>query len=224
MNQLEKLRRENNRQDKLLSKENNTIITDMICYLKASNLCQYDIEIMRKELTGMALETQLKGDKFSAVIGEDYKAFCNNLMRNGSKKTPYKKILEAVHIFIFGIMILYIAEIIFSSANIFSSGQFLLQITSGFIVSTLVAVGMGFSVYYYLTKNSFELSKKNRKLQILFIVSFSAVWTATVLFRVFMGKAVLLTINSLYPLIFIVLLYLIVRILNDKYENSFFKE
>ena len=224
MNRLKKLRKENNAQDKLLPKESDAIITDMVCYLRSSDLCEYDIEVIRKELTGMALEAQLRNKKFNDVIGEDYKTLCDELMKNGSKKTRYEKVLETAYILVYGIMALNLAEIVFSSTiiNIFKSGEFSIQITSGFVISTLIAVGMGFGVYYYITKNSFELSKKNRKMQALFVIGFAAVWITAVLLRLFLGKTVLLTINCLYPIVLLGLAFLAVKFLNDRYANSFF--
>lgn len=47
-NSLEKLRKENNSNDKLLTKENDRIMTDMVVYLRSSKLCDYDIEIIRR--------------------------------------------------------------------------------------------------------------------------------------------------------------------------------
>lgn len=38
VNQLKKLRRENNLRDKQLSVENNLVIMDIVCYLRSSNL------------------------------------------------------------------------------------------------------------------------------------------------------------------------------------------
>lgn len=225
MNKLKELRKENNAQDKRLSKENDAIITDMICYLRASDLCEYDIEVIRKELTGMALEAQLRNEEFNDVIGGDHKAFCNELMKNGSKKSLYANVLETAYILVHGILALYLFEIIISTTiiNIVKFGQFSMQITSGFVISTSLAVGIGFAVFYYITKNSFELSNKNRKIRVLFVIVFSAVWTIAVLLRLFMGETVLLTINCLYPIVFLALAYLIIKFLNDKYENSFFK-
>ncbi|MDF3002400.1 MAG: hypothetical protein K0Q48_2519 [Bacillota bacterium] len=225
MNQLKKLRKENNKQDKLLSNESNTIMVDMVCYLRASNLCEYDIEVIRKELTGMALESQLRNQQFSEVIGEDYKAFCDELIKNGSSKTRYEKGLEISYVLVHGIMVLYLVEIVCSSAivNIIQSGQFSMQITAGFVLSTLIALGMGFGIYYYMTKNSFELTKKNRKLQFVLIIGFAVVWTSVVLLRLVMKNTVLLTINCFYPIIVLAPAYLIITVLNHNYTNSFFK-
>lgn len=224
-NRLNKLRKENNIQDKQLSKENNSIMTDMICYLRASNLCEYDIEIIRKELIGMALEAQLRGETFDDVFGKDYKAFCIELMKNGRQKTFYEKALEVFYTLTFVFIVLYIAEIFISSAilNIFKFGEFTMPITLGFIIATLIAAGMGYLIYYYFTKNSFEFSKKNRKIQILYVVGFTIVWTAALLFRFLFDKTVLLTINCLYPIIILTIAFILIKLLNDRHANSFFK-
>ncbi|SHI21410.1 hypothetical protein [Desulfosporosinus lacus] len=224
-NQLEKLRKENNVLDKQLSKENNTIIMDMVCYLRSSDLCEYDIENIRKELTGMALEAQLRNENFNDVAGDDYKALCDELMKNGRQKTLYEKALEILYVLVYGIGTLYLAEILFSSTiiNIFKFGQFAMPITSGFLVSTFFAVVIAFSVYNYFTKNSFELSNHNRKTQIIFIIGFTAVWTVVLLFRVFMGKTVLWSINFLYPTVFLAIAFVLIKRLEDQHVNNIFK-
>lgn len=223
--QLKKLRKENNEQDKQLSKENNAIITDMVCYLRSSDLCDYDIEIIRKELTGMALESQLRNEKFNDVAGDDYKVLCNELMKNGRQKTRYEKALEMLYIFVYGVGTLYLAEILFSSTiiNIFKLGQFTMPITSGFIISTLLAVAIAFGVYSYFTRNSFEFSKHNRKTQIIFITGFTAAWTVVLLTRVFMGKTIIISINCLYPIVFLAVAFVLINTLADQYVNNLFK-
>lgn len=222
-NKLEKLRKENNAQDKQLSKENGTIITDMVCYLRSSDLCDYDIEIIRKELTGMALEAQLRNEKFNDVVSDDYKTLCDELVKNGRQKTLYEKTLEVLYILVYGIGALYVIEILFSSTiiNIFKSGQFTMPITSGFVISSLFAVGIAFCTYYYFTKKSFELSKHNRKVQILFIIGFAAAWTATVLIKVFMKNNVLFSINCLYPIVLVAIAFMVIKFLSDRYANNY---
>lgn len=224
-NQLEKLRKENNLLDKQLSKENNTIMIDMVCYLRSSDLCDYDIEIIRKELTGMALEAQLRNEKFSDAVGDDYKALCDELMKNGRQKTLNEKALEILYVLVFGVGTLYLVEILFSSTiiNIVKFGQFTMPITSGFLVSTFIAVVMAFSVYNYFTKNSFELSNHNRKTQIKFIIAFTVVWTAVLLIRVFMENTVLWSVNCLYPAAFLALAFVLIKRLGDRHANNLLK-
>lgn len=225
-NRLNKLRKENNMQDKQLSKENSPIMTDIICYLRASDLCEYDIEIIRKELIGMALESQLRGENFSDIVGDDKKAFCMELMENGRQKTNYEKILGILYTITNALLVLYIAEIMLSSTifNILKYNQFTMPITLSFVVMTLFAVGMGYFVYYYFTKNSHETLKKNRKTQILFLAGFTILWAAALLFRYLFDQMVIINVNCLYPLVAFAVAFAIIKFLNNQYENSFFTE
>ena len=220
-NQLEELRQSNNKLDQQLSKENNAILTDMVCYLKSSDLREYEIEVIRKDLTGMALETQLRNEKFSDIAGDDYKELCDELIKNGSRKSFCEKALELLYVLAFGVGILYFAEIIFTSTiiNIFKYGQFSMPITSGFLISTLAAVGMGFGIYYYFTKMAFALSAPGHKTKVLFIIGFTVIWAALVVIRVFLGKTVLFHINCLYPLLFFVIAFTVIKFLSNRYTN-----
>lgn len=224
MNRLNKLRKENNLQDKQLSKENNPIMTDIICYLRASDLCEYDLEIIRKELIGMALESQLRGENFGDIVGDDKKAFCMELMENGRQKTNYEKILGILYTLTNALLVLYIAEIFLTATiiNILKNNQFTMPITLGFVVMTLFAIAMGYFVYYYFTKNSFETLKRNRKTQILFLVGFIILWAAALFFRYLLDQTVLITVNCLYPLVIFAVAFAVIKLLNNQYENGFF--
>lgn len=98
-----------------------------------------------------------------------------------------------------------------------------MPITSGFLVSTFIAVVMAFSVYNYFTKNSFELSNHNRKTQIKFIIAFTVVWTAVLLIRVFMENTVLWSVNCLYPAAFLALAFVLIKRLEDRHANNLLK-
>ncbi len=221
-NKLTKLRKENNLIDKQLSKENNLILTDMVCYLHSSDICEYDIEVIRKELTGMALEAQLRSEKFRDVIGEDYKELCDELMKNSRKKTLYEKLLENLYILVHGIGILFIFEVITTPTikNIFKNGSFKMDITTGFAVTIFTAVAMAFGIYYYITKKAFESSSLKYKL--IFIISFTAIWTSVIIFRILKGKAVMFQINCIYPLVFFAFAYAAIIYLDNRHANTFF--
>jgi DNA-binding ferritin-like protein (Dps family) len=224
-NKLDKLRQENNRLDKQLTKENHNIMIDMVCYLRSSDLSDYDIENIRKELTGMALEAQLRNENFKDVVGDDYQALCDALMKNGRQKTLYERTLEILSILVYGIGVLYLIEIFFSSTitDIFKFGQFTMPITSGFIISTIMAALMAFGTYHFLTKYSFEFSNHNRTIKALFFIGFTAAWTSILLIKVFMDNNVLLTINCIYPLVFFAGAYVVIKYFNDRYANSLFE-
>ncbi|WP_347488568.1 hypothetical protein [Desulfoscipio sp. XC116] len=222
-NQLKRLRRENNTLDKQVLQENNTILTNMVCYLRSSRLCEYDIEIIRKELTGMALEAQLRGESFGNMVGEDFRAFCDELMKSGRQKTRCEKILELVTILTWGLGILFVIELFFSLTlfNLFKPGPDIMPVTSGFLLSTLLTLVFVYGLYYSITRKAFELSGHDRKTKTIFILGFSASWTAIVLIKVLM-KTVIFSITFWYPLIFFIIALVVIKYLNDFHANRSF--
>ncbi|MEG1256751.1 hypothetical protein [Clostridium sp.] len=227
MNALNRIRKENNTAEKQLSDDNNVVLTDMVVYLHSSNLNEYDIEAIRKDLIGMALESQLRLEDFKESIGEDYKSFCDKLIKNGRKKTKYEIILENLFIFIVGAGILFILEILSSSVinDIFTKKSLHISINIGFILSTLGALVGAYGIYWYVTSKSFELTgKESLKNNMGFIIVYIIVFVAMIFCKVKLKDNVLFTVNVLYPLVFFIGGFLIVNTLNNKNINGYAKE
>ncbi len=224
-NHLNKLRKENNRQDRKLTPENNNIMTDVICYLRSSNLCEYDLEVIRKDLLGMALESQIRGDTLQNVIGADYKSFCQELISNGRQKSVYEKTLEALFVFSFVFTVLYICEMIFSSTvfNAVKFSQFNMHITLGFVIGSLLIILMGYSIYYFIAKRTFEFTEKDRKTQFTYIIGFMVLWSLSFLSRSLFDETILCTVNSLFPLLVSCLFNIIIQWLTIKHANHYFE-
>lgn len=165
------LKKENNRLEKNLSKVNKKILTDMIVYLHSSNLREIDIQVMRKDLIGMALECELRGDSLESAIGDDFKSFCNELIANSRTTTVYEKILDNINnilfILLLGLSILTIQQLVFFTefkANNFNMSIMLYDFS--LIISMIIIV---FVFIKPFSKKSFELSKWNSKESIMFI-------------------------------------------------------
>lgn len=225
-NALKNLQKENNRLEKQLTTDNDLILTDIVVYLRSSNLKDYDIEVIRKELIGMALESQLRGSSLKDTVGEDYKEFCDELIKNGREKTVYEKSLDYLTIFSAGVGFLYLLEVVFTStiANIFTKADFTMPITLGFLISTAFNVIFALAIYWYISNKSFELSGKNRrKYQVVFILVFTVIFSSGVLFKIFFKDVVLFSINSLYPFLFFIIALVINKILTDRNIDSIAK-
>lgn len=167
MNPLKQLRKENNQTEKQLNQENAALMTDMIVYLHSGKLCEYDIEIIRKELMGMALEAQLRGDSAQSVFGDDLQAFCDELMKQGRKKTGYESALEWADIIVNGFAILFLIELIFEAVPQWVAGTSCpasyLPLTAGFLFSSVLCIATALYVYNDITKHSFRFSKGRHK-------------------------------------------------------------
>ena len=216
MKNLKLIRKDNCEQEKSLFIDNLTVITDMVVYLHSSDLCEYDIEIIRKDLIGMALEAQLRGEKFKHVIGEDYKSFCNELIESGDRKSTREKILNNLFIIIIVVGSALILEIV--SYLVLSSKdmlEFHMPITWGFMLSTLLITVAGYGTIIFITKNSFKLSDEDSRRTInLFGISYFMTFSIIGIIKYFFRNSVIGTINYVYPLIILAVTLIVIKLLN----------
>lgn len=223
MNAEKKLRKENNKSETSLSKSTNLILTDMIVYLHSSDLCEYDIEIIRKELIGMAEESQMRGQAFQDVVGEDYKGFCDDLIQNGRKKSKQEKFIEMAYVLIVGFGVLFIYEIlsktIIAAVKGVSSDVLKMDISLGFVISSLCALIAANLIYLVFSKYAFELSM-HKKYRIGSVVLFSFLFTAMVAVRYFLNGVILCTLNWLFPMFLLICCYVMIKILDNRKSNE----
>lgn len=219
VNRLKKLRKENNEKDKLLSQENRRLMTDMVVYLRSSNLCDYDIEAIRRELFGMIYEAQLRGETADQAIGDNYKGFCDELMESGRQKSFYEKAMEWAYVLVAGLGSLFVVEAVFSGVlyGAFFHGGFTITITLGFAVSAVLMVAGAWSVYGYITKYSFQLPGKGlSRYRIFFLIGFVLYFSGTLVVRMLLDDIRLFQLNVFIPLAVFAAAYLIVKGLGDK--------
>lgn len=227
VNELTKIRKEIDSLEKQLNDYNNIVLTDMIVYLHSSNLKEYDIQVIRKELVNMALEYQIRGQDFKEAIGCDYKEFCNELIKSAREKTLYENILEKAYVVIGGIGILYLYEMFLSSTiiNIFKTGSFSMPITLGFLGATFIATVSAFYIYWYITKKSFELTKpKMGKDKLFIVISGIFTWVIALIMRVKFDKTILFSINCVYPVVFLAISFGLICFLKNKNINEVAKQ
>lgn len=223
MNPEKELRKENNKRDKQLTKENDRLLTDMIVYLHSGNLCEYDVEIIRKELLGMALEAQARNDDLKNVIGDDYKSFCDELMKSGRQKTKYEKALEWSYIGVFAIGVLFLFEYLSDEIVIgiklgWNKLSLNMPVSWGFTLSTLCCILAAFFIFHFFSKNSFDMDLLKYKIMFGFLVGFSA--AAIFAVKVLMDKMILCTVNIVYPAILIAALFVLVKILETRHAKD----
>jgi len=73
---------------KKLNPENKEILTDIRKYIYAKGVNEKILNEIELDIAGMLLESQKRGEKASEAIGEDYKAFCDELIKNCPRKKP----------------------------------------------------------------------------------------------------------------------------------------
>lgn len=93
------LNKRNNELDKEINEENTAAMTDIVCYLRVANISDYYQETVRRDLLEMVLSAQDRGESIQSVIGEDYKAFSDEVVENLPQKTPKERILDFLETF-----------------------------------------------------------------------------------------------------------------------------
>ena len=71
--QCRELMKKNNKREKAIHKNNDELYTNMIVYLRGSDMTEYNQELVREDLIEMILDGQNRGDDIQKVMGDNYK-------------------------------------------------------------------------------------------------------------------------------------------------------
>lgn len=112
---LEELRKVNNELDAKISKENQPLFMDMICYIRSANISALNQEMVRRDLSEIVLSAQSRGEKITDVINGDFKEFCDEVISNLPTRTVKEKWIDRLDIFCSCMSILGTINIVFSS-------------------------------------------------------------------------------------------------------------
>lgn len=158
MNKIKKLRKENNKLDDLLYRENNELLMDMIVYLRGSDLYDIQIEEIRQDLLYMFLDAQDHNILVQERIGVNYKLFCDDIIENAPKKTTIEKFLEFFEITLLEILLLVIISFVvtFDFTRFFQT-QYIsphVTLTTFSIFYLLICTFLPQYLFYHITKKS----------------------------------------------------------------------
>lgn len=106
-NEFDVLVKENKLRSEYLSVENKSILKKLVNRLSASKLSAFDIQISQKDFIGMALEAEQRGETLSSVIGNDMNSFCDEIIKNGRKKSCKETVILFIPSVLFGLTFIY---------------------------------------------------------------------------------------------------------------------
>ncbi len=197
---VKELNRENNRLDEEIWEENQEIFTDMICYLRGSELSEYNIEVVRHDLTEMVIAAQERGEDIEKVIGGDYQNFCDEVIATFPKKTVKQKLISSLDMICLGLAILSVINILISKDTIrmiqyFIAGKdidFNIAVSLGTVFSAVFIISLAYMMVKIIMKNAFRKDLKHKK-----IVDFiaSAVYGIILIAIAWVGRNTLFTVN-----------------------------
>lgn len=144
------LLQENNQQETLLFPDFQSVLNNMVTYLRSTRLPYSLQEQARQQIIQLFLAEQENGASPDEVIGMDFKEYCDTLLEQSPRNNGHTRILCAIrYISVFlaiGTAILFLPDMI--SAPFTPNHSFTLQVGKLIFLFFLVTVG------YFLLKNA----------------------------------------------------------------------
>ena len=176
----------NNELEKGLAPENARAMTDIVVYLRAANITEYQQELLRRDITEMVLEGQRRGDAMEAVIGADYKAFCDAVLSEVPKRTAGQRILSALGCGCLYVDVLAVIWLAFGAIGwLLGEGTYpWLTVTAGNLVALAAILAASIGLVEYICKNAFDENLgKSKVIPILLVLLVAGLVAGSVLLR-----------------------------------------
>ncbi|BCZ47301.1 membrane protein [Clostridium gelidum] len=213
MNSLKMLRNENLKFSQNLTHKDNEVFTDIVCYLRVSNIAEESQEEIISDILRMFLDCQENDKPIESIIGEDYKQFTDNIISAMNPKVSIiNKIKEYSKIAIMGFCILLTIDFVFEYLpKIIKEGfnfnyQYPIELVT--IIKFIIIIVVASAIFDYIGRSSFELSRKHFSKLSKFVLG--AGFATFSIFLAFLpkltGNIVILSVNISY-IIGIIVIY-----------------
>lgn len=147
------LRKLNKMSEENMSKESNEVYTDMILYLRLSDLTLFQQETVRSDLIQMILDGEQHGKNIHEILGGDYKNMVDEIINSFPPRFTKDKLLDFLSI---GTLSFSIVLLIFVLSQFLNSLLFNNKVelwTFDFLSSYLVILPLSFLVAFLAAKN-----------------------------------------------------------------------
>ena len=164
---------ENNRREKELSPDNQKVLTDIVAYLRGSSTPILQQEQVRRDITEMLLEGEVRGQSAQTIIGTDYQAFCDEILVELPKRNMKQHIvyaLSTVSLSAAGLLSIWLVFRLFEAP--FQNRPFTpwLPMTLGQLLGGIMLIAYSYGLVEHLCRNSFEDRDPSRLQVISFFV------------------------------------------------------
>ncbi|UNC93236.1 DUF1129 family protein [Candidatus Contubernalis alkaliaceticus] len=219
MNKLAKeLLKKNISREKAISDENKEIYTNMVVYLRGSDLTEYNQEAVREDIIELILDGQQRGDNIQKVMGGRYKEICDEIIEAMPKKTKKDRITEYVGTSLNALWILGVIALVknLTISLVSDEAEFNFILTVGDIITILAIILIANVIVWFITKTVFDTKKNNK------VASFWKSWLiATAIFAVliFSGlyfRTIIVSIPLWLGAIIVLFIFIIGKIVSER--------
>ena len=164
---------ENNRRGERLTPENQKILVDIVAYLRGSSASTYQQELVHRDILDMLQEGEARGQTAAQVIGEDYQAFCDEILAELPKRSMKQRIvyaLSTVTLSAAGLLSIWLVFRLFEAP--FQNRPFTpwLPMTLGQLLGGIMLIAYSYGLVEHICRNSFEDRDPSRLQVISFFV------------------------------------------------------
>ena len=164
---------ENNRRGEQLTPENQKILVDIVAYLRGSSASTYQQELVHRDILDMLQEGEARGQTAAQVIGEDYQAFCDEILAELPKRSMKQRIVYAlctVTLSAAGLLSIWLVFRLFEAP--FQNRPFTpwLPMTLGQLLGGIMLIAYSYGLVEHICRNSFEDRDPSRLQVISFFV------------------------------------------------------
>lgn len=210
------LLRENNAwEKKMLSKENQDVMTDIVAYLRSAPISEYEQELVRRDIAMMLAEGQVDGRSAEVVLGDDMQAFCDEVIAAMPKLKRGDHVLASIHDLLLGVLVLlaiWVAGGVIASLAGTPTLPYLPLTLGDALAGVLILVG-AVALFNLISKGSFRMDNK-----LLYVVIFAVIFVSVILSRWL--TQVLVDVHLAAALAIGVAVYLVYKLLERRIDRA----
>ena len=206
---------ENNQREKELSPDNQKVLTDIVAYLRGSSTPILQQEQVRRDITEMLLEGEVRGQSAQTIIGTDYQAFCDEILAELPRRSARQRTIYGLSVVSLSAAVLVVIWLGFSLFTAVIQGPFTLclPVKLGQLLGGALIIAFSYGLVEYVCRTSFE-DRSPTKVQVI------GIFVGMVLFFLIcmLLRQTLFSLHAGIAAVLAVVLYLIYKV-TDRMES-----
>ena len=206
---------ENNRRGEQLTPENQKILVDIVAYLRGSSASTYQQELVHRDILDMLQEGEARGQTAAQVIGEDYQAFCDEILAELPRRSARERTIYGLSVVSLSAAVLVVIWLGFSLFTAVIQGPFTLwlPVKLGQLLGGALIIAFSYGLVEYVCRTSFE-DRSPTKVQVI------GIFVGMVLFFLIcmLLRQTLFSLHAGIAAVLAVVLYLIYKV-TDRMES-----
>lgn len=208
----------NNEREKLINKENDEVYTNMVVYMRGSDIDEYNQEKVRADLIEMIIDGQQRHEDIEKVMGGNYKEICDEIIATFPKKTKKQKLMEMLTISLSSLWILVGISIVQSLVVNLIKGESIYSygVTVGNLLNMVLITVVANAIVIYTCKQVFDKPNKNKVLEFIKLWVIAMIIIGSCMLLTYFLDFVIIKTSIIYAIIFVAIIFCSERIISSK--------